>query len=211
MATSEQKRQKKLQKKKQKQKLVKKLSNLLVNKNPVTLFSKYPIHECLVPNDLFDTGIGQITISRRSPSGDIGLSAFIVDVYCLGIKNALFTIADEHKYNTMINPRIMSSAETDFTNVHPSCARKIIEGSVQYARQFDFSPHPEYKKYSAIFGGIDKSVCPEKYTFGKDGKPFYINGPNETSAQSQQIINQLSKKCGEGNFDYMMDVGDILE
>ena len=56
-----------------------------------------------------------------------------------------------------------------------------------------------------------KKVCPEKYTFGKDGKPFYINGPNETSVQSQQIINQLSKKCGEGNFDFMMDVGDILE
>jgi len=60
-------------------------------------------------------------------------------------------------------------------------------------------------------GEIDKTVCPEKYTFGKEGKPFYINGPNETSSQSQKIIKQLEKQCGAGNYDYMLGMGDILE
>jgi len=211
MATSEQKRQKKLQKKKKKQKLGQKLNNVFANKNPVSLYANYPIHECLVPDNLFESGIGQITISRRSPSGEIGISAFIVDVFCLGVKNALFTIADEHKYQTVIRPRLTESHDAEFENMHPTCARKVIEGAVEYAADLGFKAHPDYRKYKAIFGDIDKSACPVKYTFGKDGKPLYINGPNESTSQSERIISQLEKKCGAGNFEYMMGFGDILE
>jgi len=211
MASREQKKQQKAQKRKQKQKLAKKLANTLSNKNPITAYVNYPIHECLVPDELFETGIGQITISRRSPNGDIGISSFIVDVYCLGIKNALFTIADQVKYDTIIKPRMASGIEGNFDNVHPSCIRKLVEGAAEYAQELGFQPHPDYKKYKAIFGDIDKSDCPEKYTFGKKGKPFYINGPNETSSQSQKIIKQLEKQCGAGNYDYMLGMGDILE
>lgn len=71
MATSEQKRQKKLKKRKQKQNLAKKLSNTVSSKNPLALYSKYPIHECLVPENLFDTGIGTIIISRHSQFGEM--------------------------------------------------------------------------------------------------------------------------------------------
>jgi hypothetical protein len=210
MATNEQKRQKKLQQKKKKQKLGKKLTNIFSNRSPVSSFASYPIHECLVPDNLFESGIGQITISRRSPSGEIGISAFIVDVYCLGVKNALFTIADDHKYQTEIRPSFTQSHGIEFENVHPTCARKIIEGAVDYAAELGFKAHTDYRKYKTIFGDIDKSACPVKYTFGKEGKPFYINGPNESQKQSEQIISQLEKKCGKGNYDYIMGLSDDM-
>lgn len=209
MATSEQKRQKKLKKRKQKQNLAKKLSNTVSSKNPVTLYSKYPIHECLVPENLFDTGIGTIIISRRSQFGEIGIIAFVVDVFCLGVKNAMFTIADENKYETVIKPQMTQNHESDFENIHPSCVRSLIEGSVEYAQELGFSAHPDYRKYKAFFDDIDKSICPEKYTFGQNGKPFYINGPYETPQQSERIVNQLRKVCGVGNFEYMMGMEDI--
>ena len=210
MATTEQKRQKKLKKRKQKQKLTKKNTTVFSSKNPLTSYSKYPIHECLVPENLFDLGLGSIIVSRRSPSGEIGTSAFVVDVFCLGVKDALFTIADEKKYETVIKPGMGHSQEAVFENVHPSCVRKLIEGAVEYAQELGFSAYPDYKKYNAIFGDIDKSVCPEKYTFGQDGKPFYINGPNETPQQSERIIKQLQNVCGEGNFGFTLGIGDIL-
>lgn len=211
MATSEQKRQKKLKKRKQKQNLAKKLSNTFSSKHPVTVFSKYPIHECLVPNNLFETGLGTIVISRRSPLGEIGCSAFVVDTYCLGVKDTMFTIADEAKYNAVIKPGLARGNEGSIETAHPTCARKLVEGAVSYAHDLGFSAHPDYRKYKAMFGDIEKSACPEKYSFGKDGKPFYINGPNETSKQSERIIKQLENVCGEGNFDYMLGMGDFLD
>lgn len=211
MATSEQKRQKKLKQRKQKQNQVKKRSNTLSNTNPVTLFSKYPIHDCLVPDNLHETGLGTIVISRRSPGGEIGCSAFVVDIYCLGVKDAMFTINDENEYEDFLKPRLIRGNEGNIENVHPACVRKLVEGAVSYARDLGFAPHPDYRKYKALFGDIDKSVCPEKYAFGKEGKPFYINGPNETSKQSERIIKQLENICGEGNFNFMLGSGDFLE
>jgi hypothetical protein len=42
----------------------------------------------------------------------------------------------------------------------------------------------------------------------KDGKPFYISGPNENLDQSNKIIRSLLRHCGEGNFDYLMSVNE---
>jgi len=53
-----------------------------------------------------------------------------------------------------------------------------------------------------IFGDIDASVCPVKYEYGKDGKPFYMNGPYESHADVQKIINTLTEKCGVNGFEH---------
>ena len=52
-----------------------------------------------------------------------------------------------------------------------------------------------------IFGDIDASVCPVKYIYGKDGKPFYMNGPYESPADVQKIINTLTEKSGVNGFN----------
>ena len=57
------------------------------------------------------------------------------------------------------------------------------------------------KNAKEIFGDIDASVCPVKYIYGKDGKPFYMNGPYESPADVQKIINTLTEKCGVNGFN----------
>jgi len=44
-------------------------------------------------------------------------------------------------------------------------------------------------------------VCPVKYAYGKEGKPFYMNGPYESPADVQKIINTLTEKCGVNGFN----------
>ncbi|VAW45381.1 hypothetical protein MNBD_GAMMA04-480 [hydrothermal vent metagenome] len=173
-------------------------------------YSKFPIHECLVAKTLFEIGIGYVIFTRKSSDGCIALSAFIVDVYCLGVKNALFKVSTESEYENSIKPQLMrSSEEMQFENVHPTYARKLIEGSVSYAKDLGFSPHRDYNYAKGIFGKIDSCMCPEKIVYGKDDKPFYIRGPNESVDQAKQIVGKLSRKLGEENFDYtiMLDEG----
>jgi len=211
MAISEKQRQKKIAKKNKKRKLIKSLLNSSNQQGlSPSAYAKFPIHECFIPNTLFELGIGCVIVTRKTPDGLIALSSFVVDVYCLGVKNALFKVSSEFEYENTIKPQIMgSNAEAMFENIHQSCARKLVEGVVLYAKELGFSPHRDYNNAQKIFGDIDADTCAVKYTYGKNGKPFYIRGPYESVSQAKRIVDKLSKKCGEENFDYMAMLDEI--
>ncbi len=206
MALSEKQKQKKLAKKKQKRKIHARdnVSNRL-QMDKARSYAHFPIHECLIPSNLFELGLGSVLVTRRTPEGDIAVSAFIVDVFCLGIKNTLFKVVSEYEYEHTMKPQITEShSGSEFEIIHQTCARKLIDGAVMYAKELGFESHPDYKNTKHIFGDIDLSFCPVKYIYGKNGKPFYIRGPHETVSEAKKIINKLTRKCGEGGFDYMV-------
>ena len=83
MTLSARQRQKKLEKKKRKRKLVKRTGSTAFSATDrAANYAKYPIYECLVPGELFQTGLGTVIVTRRPPSGEIAISAFVVDVFC---------------------------------------------------------------------------------------------------------------------------------
>ncbi len=57
-----------------------------------------PIHECLMPERLFDIGLGSVIVSRRLPNGFIDAAVFLVDVFCLGIKDAFHSRLSPAEY-----------------------------------------------------------------------------------------------------------------
>jgi len=210
MALSEKQKQKKLAKKKQKRKVhAKKINPIKLSMDKAISYAKFSIHECLIPTNLFETGLGTVIVTRRTLEGDIAICAFIVDVFCLGVKNALFKVVSEYEYERTLKPQIIeSNNDVEFENIHQTCARKLIEGAVNYANNLGFNSHPDYKNAKNIFGDIDSNVCPIKYIYGKEGKPYYMRGPNESLNDAKIIIDNLSKKCGEGGFDYVVMMDD---
>jgi len=166
----------------------------------------YPLYECVVPTNLFEIGIGEIFISRRLPDGNLGVSAFIVDVYCLGVKNAFFRVMAEDEYDGMKQSIIRSGRNLE--RIHQSCAKKLLQGAVEYAKNLGFSAHSDYKKAAPLFGNIDAGVCPVHYDYGQDGKPFYIRGPNESISEAKKIVDKLHAKYGEGGFHYLVNLED---
>ncbi|MCD4652600.1 hypothetical protein K8T06_01550, partial [bacterium] len=124
--------------------------------------------------------------------------------YCLGVKNALFKVVSESEYEKTLKPQLMHiDDDQSFEKIDSACARKLVEGAVSYAKELGFSPHKDYRSVKKIFGNIDSDACPTNYIYGKDGKPYYVRGPNESEIQAKRIINQLQEKCGEGNYDYL--------
>jgi hypothetical protein len=206
MAISEQQRQKKLAKKKQKRgTAVKKITQSMKKAKP---YASYPIHECLIPDNLFISGLGELVVTRRIPNGDIAMSAFVIDVFCLGVKDAMFMILPESEYEHKIKVRMSATGNRGFEKLHQTCAKKLLDGLVDYAKELGFTPHPDYKNANEIFGNIDAGACPVKYTYGKEGKPFYMNGPYESPADIERILNTLTKKCGTDGFDTVLRLID---
>jgi len=165
----------------------------------------YPIQDCLVPEQLFEVGLGQLILTRSLPSGDLAMAVFLLDVFCLGVKNAFYTVIPAQDYALQL--RRIEESGGPLERVHPSCLRKLVEGGVDYARELGFSPHADYAQAARLFGDIEAAACPVRYTYGKDGKPFYISGPNESPAQSRRILNTLSRKLGPEQFHFMTAIG----
>jgi len=162
-----------------------------------------PIHKCLMPAGLFDLGMGSGVISRKMPDGEIGFGVFLIDVFCLGVKDAFFSVRPQGEYESFID---QISEREGLKPVEPACAVKLIENAVAYARGLGLNPHPDYAFTKRIFGSIDSAACSQEFTFGKDGKPLYMAGPDDTEADSRRIMDILTKKLGPGGFHYMLPV-----
>src|SRR5947207_2095573 len=45
--------------------------------------------------------------------------------------------------------------------------------------------------------GIDPCLCIETFIFGKDGKPLYVRGPNESISHAQSIGRRVAASGGD--------------
>lgn len=204
MASDERQRQKKLAKKAAERKARQAERKSLSTGGSAAVAARFPIGDCLVPTSLFKEGIGHVMLTRLLPHGEIAVAGFLVDTYCLGIKNALYRVISPAEYDYY---RRQIEAYTPLERVHPSCLRKLVEGAVRYARDLGFPPHPDYARAAQLFGDIDAAACPVRYAYGKDGQPFYVSGPNESTAQSRKIIDTLARRLGPDGFHYMTALG----
>ena len=120
---------------------------------------------------------------------------FLVDVFCLGAKLAVYEDCDIEDYRRRIRDHYQSSFP--MVSVEPCCARKLVEQAVQYAQRLGLTPHPDYKKAARVFGGVQATQCAQHFTFGYKGRPFYRRGPRETEAQALRIVRHLERGlCG---------------
>ena len=164
-----------------------------------------PVYQCLMTERLFELGIGHVIVARKSSAGKIGAGFFLLDVFCLGVKNTFFTVLSEEEFQSALQ-RVAPNEKV--VALEPACASSLIESGVAYARNLGISPHPDYKFTQKILlnlkGGEE---CPTSFEFGKDGQPLYVSGPNDSPARQRHILNLLTQKCGANGFHYILPVG----
>jgi hypothetical protein len=166
------------------------------SKDPTILFQtveKWTIVQTLAGSKIWTDGMGYLTIMRQGPDGRLVFAAFLVDVNCLGVKNAFWRTGTRSEFEDVIQQ--MGRTQT-MRPITPACLVKTVQGAVDYAQSFGFPPHPDYRHASRLLEGIDPSGCKERFQFGRDGKPFYIQGPNESPAQVEAIMQRVQAVGG---------------
>ncbi len=205
MVLDPRKRQKKLERRKAKDKQRKKalaIRNADDARSQLARYASAPVLHACYTDSLWQKGIAQVLLSRQLTNGSVAFAAFLVDVYCLGVKNAMSGVVTRQRYREEILFKLRR--EHEFVHRSPEWIRKLVEDSVEYAGRFGLTPHPDYFMAKEIFGDIDASACTEEFKFGQNGKPYYIAGPFESPARSQEIVRLLSEHCGDGRFDYVV-------
>jgi hypothetical protein len=148
-----------------------------------------PVHACLAPGNMSDSGMGSVILARGSATGQITASFFLLDVFCLGVKDSYIKTMPMVEFERTVE---MLKRSQPLAPIDPAVARALIEGAVGYASDLGFAPGGDFLKAKALFGGIDPSG--DTFEFGKDGKPFYISGPNDSPARVRHILDTLGAR-----------------
>ncbi|MEO8953480.1 MAG: hypothetical protein ABI396_16485 [Ktedonobacteraceae bacterium] len=160
----------------------------------------YPIEECLISSDWErGSGLVQIVLARKQPDGDICFGVYLVDKYCLGLKNTFANAGfSRTRYEDEIHGRIFEKVEAVTSPLE--LAHQMIYASIDYAAQFGFEPQADFALSQFLLAPRGELKEPYKLTFGLNGKPFFVAGPRDNALR---IIRQLEKTAGPGNFDYL--------
>jgi len=168
----------------------------------------YPIEGCWTFHDWQQTGMAPVAIARRQPNGAFVFGVYLVDYYLLGVKDTWFNInTPRHQFHNEILPDIVNG---DPFGISPALAHEMIYGSIDYASQFGFPPHRDFRDTRYLLDLPETHPRSGRVTFGYEGKPFYVQGPHDNP---EAIMRRLERMVGEGNYHFLLAISapDDLE
>jgi len=178
MALSTKRQQEKKARKQQKRK---QRSNTL---NP-TQVSRYlsPIVESVVYRDIWERGIGTVLIARRLPGGHLLMANYLVDTWCLGVKDAFVREVTRGMLDDFLSQQPLETHS-------PEYCKALIMSAIEYGKANGLRPNLD-KKSKQMIASI--KYAPNKYSFefGKEGKPLYINGPYDEELLSHMLEKEM--------------------
>jgi hypothetical protein len=161
--------------------------------------SQAPIQYCMLTEALFDAGIGTLIVARGATPDYLVFGSFLLDVFCLGIKDVMFDSLDGDEFDTYV---AVADAGSPLGPVYPSDARKLLHDLAAWSQSIGFPPHRDFTAVERIFGDVSADESEADFPFGHDGKPFYIPGPFESATLIRRRIEQLQKHLGDDGFEF---------
>lgn len=211
MPRDQQRRQKAVERKAAKRKehlrsLVRRVTSALPwsGRSLLRLAPEWPVHECWISRSWQTAGaLVQAVVARRSPAGQLAAAVFLIDLGCLGVKNAFARpLESPAEYDELLQ-RIGEHDKLTKTNL--DLVAKVVEEAIAYAKKLGFAPHPDYREAAPFLAGAQPERAPAMVPLGgKDGKPFFVAGPHDNV---KRIMAQLRRTVGEGNFDFIVPLG----
>ena len=164
---------------------------------------KSPIYECLIDKDWKETKFSPVIVARKKASGRLIMGFYLVDLQCLGVKNSrYYHDMSEEQYRELV-AQMSVGMEQHFITIDPTLCFNIIYGAVEFAEDCGFYPHKDFEVSEYILDDV-ATIDYVEVPFGdKDGKPFFVAGPDDNSAK---IMATLKKNKGEGNFEFIANI-----
>ncbi|HNW74494.1 MAG: hypothetical protein PHP04_12980 [Bacteroidales bacterium] len=165
-----------------------------------------PLGTCYINANWRDSGLAAIFVTRRHINGHITHAAFMVDIFCLGLKESFWTfnqhpldfkefIENRYNFSNHGTPLI----KTDYVLVH-----NIIYGAIEYAGELGFLPHKSFETSKFMLEEDDDLVDYIEIAFGYKGRPLYISGEGNP-AERNRVIAQLDRNPGRGRYDFITE------
>jgi len=162
-----------------------------------------PFYGCWIMAGWHEQGITAVIVARIQASGKIIFGAYMIDLYCLGIKDAYIKSDISPRNFDRLLPKLCSE-EPEKCSIE--LAHEVIYGGMEYAEKLGFQPSPAFRETHAdlLLDLPDSHPRLDHVAFGMDGKPFFISGPYDNERKIQFVIDTLNRTVGEGNFTLLL-------
>ncbi|MCX4757175.1 hypothetical protein [Kitasatospora purpeofusca] len=149
-------------------------------------------------------GFAQVLVARQERASRVTVCGFLVDVYCLGVKNTVEPEVVGAGSLLAYLRRYYSAFDQPPLSIELDQARTIVQGAVAYARSLGFTPAPGFADTAPYLGSVrgDEPAI----VFGREGKPFYVSGPYD---DARHIVHTLEQSCGTDGFHYTVAMGQV--
>lgn len=166
-----------------------------------------PIRDCLISDGWAESGMATLTLTRGVGSGPLVMGSFLLDTFCLGIKDVLFRSIDSHEFNVL---RDTMDRAAPLSPVAPAYGRKLLRDLAAWATSIGFPPHRDFATVERLFGTVNADECTAEFRFGHDGKPVYMSGPSESPRQVRRRLEQFEERFGNSGSDFVADASELL-
>lgn len=167
-----------------------------------------PVYNCSVNSDWESGKLATVSVARKHVNGNVTLGLFLVDLNCLGVKDAnyLFNIP-VHEYKNAIS----NNGQVELIDISYELAHNIIYAGLEYAKELGFTPHKDFSIVRFILEEDTEDVELMEIECGTNGKPLFIKSPWQSEPEANRIITQLERTIGKGNFKYIIpgEIDDI--
>ncbi|MGH2947669.1 MAG: helix-turn-helix domain-containing protein [Solirubrobacteraceae bacterium] len=147
------------------------------------------------------SGLVGVLISHGSRGGKLAVDGYLVDTWCLGVKDALGPRRMTEPEVAAFRRRYFEPWRSEGVLAPLELARHLVLGAVDYARSLGFAPHRDFRRARTALG---EWQGPSAIEFGRHGKPLYVQGPHD---DADRVLRTLEQSVGPDNFHFIVSIG----
>jgi hypothetical protein len=141
------------------------------------------------------SGLVAVLVAREhlGAGGEVSVCGYLVDTYCLGVKDALGPRVTSRRGLARFASRYYEPFDGGRIEAPVELARHLVWGAAAYAGELGFDPHPDFWPAA---GHLETLDGPCDIGFGLNGKPSYVSGPFDDVGR---ILSTLEGSVGLDN------------
>lgn len=147
-----------------------------------------PIYKCYITPHWAEAGEAHIIVARKNQRGDLVVGSYLVDTFCLGLKDTYWNIIGEADLKSHVEDSDMFE-ETTYPVVH-----NLILGAIEFAEEAGIEPAPGFELTQYILAEDTDDIELIEYEYGYKGKHHLVIGDDGAERKYAML---LTAKLGD--------------
>lgn len=152
------------------------------------------IGTCFISEDMYEYGEGYVVVTRRHTGGRISVAFYLIDIFCLGVKDSFYRLRlEDYELEEMLD-RMPNIIECSYEEAH-----NWVYGAIAWAEEAGIAPDKSFAISKYMLKEDTDDVPLIEYEFGHNGKHWLMAN---TNLELSRYLPLLKKNLGEGNFTF---------
>ena len=130
-------------------------------------------------------GLAAVLVARHAGRDKVTACGYLVDLYCLGVKDVIGPRVLNDQQHALFTRTFFAGYRQPPIAAPLELAQQLVLGAARYARSLGFDAPAGF---DTVRGHLGEWSAVRAITFGRNGRPEYIQGPYDNAVQVQDRL-----------------------